>query len=530
MLLALVPVLIMGRRVGQSTELNYQDYWPALMQITNADGSVHLRGFLSYVNEHPFVVPHVIFYLDTKLLDGTNRELGYFSLAMAVISLLLIWRLLPERWSLLGRALLLLGASAVLLCPAGAWNFVRGMSGTSWITANAFALAAILAARRSRTTWALVLAALSILSYGTGFGAPVAVLVVALLRRDSRWRWLLPLGMLLGALAVYKLTAHGGSTGTGLGHDPGLLAQTFLSNLATLWDPAAGSLGLLVGAGALVLTGFLAYAYWIDRQAYVDLIPWWGVVAYSLFAAALISVGRSEVFQGDGAQSRYVSLSALLWIALAVIGIRLVRSPRELAARVAVAAATVLLFWGASPSLFAVAVAQSPRQDEIAAGLRFGATDPFVAQIYQPQEQIKRLKALGSYPFTADYTVGCGLKPDDVVDLSKVQALPASLFPTNGAIDSDVVTGNTRRITGWVNRGGPAKCALVVDQSGKLVGGGTTAVNRTDVRAANPTAPLSSGFDVVTPASQTGAQLVLGFSDGLFTVPAAAKADASAPK
>ena len=138
----------------------------------------------------------MVYYLDAKLLNGTNHELGFFSLLMALASMVIVWLLLPRSWNPLIRGLILVAASAAMFCPSGAWNFVRGMSGTAWLTANVFALLGILLANRGRTVLAVLVAALALLTYGTGFGVPVALIVVALLRRDRRWRWLLPLGLL----------------------------------------------------------------------------------------------------------------------------------------------------------------------------------------------------------------------------------------------------------------------------------------------------------------------------------------------
>ncbi len=509
----------MARKVGRSTQLNYQDYWISLSRFIRPDGSLHVRGLFTYQNEHPFLVPQIIYYIDAKLGAGTNHELGYFSILMGIASVLLLAWLLPSRWQGLNRGIWVAALSFVVFCPAGAWNFVRGMSGTAWLTANVFALIAIVFAVRGRTIWAVVFAALALLTYGTGFGAPVALIVIALLRKDKRWQWLLPGGLLFGALVVYKLTAHGGTTGKPLGRDPSLLTQTFLSNLSTLWDSSGGAIGVLAGAAGLIVLAACFAAYWRDQDRYSDLIPWFGVTAYALTAAALISLGRSEVFEGDGAQGRYVSLSALFWIALAVIVVRTVPNPRDLVVRIGVVVAAIAVFWASSGTLVNTAVSQNASQDEIAAGLQVGATDPFTSRVYLPQQQIQRLKALGNYPFVSSYTFGCGLKPGGSIDMSKVKQLPAAMFPKGGSLDDDSITGNTRQAKGWIVRNPPADCVIFVDGSGKIVGAGSAQIPRQDVVNANPKAPLSSGFEAVTPSSQTGATLVLGFADGFFTLP-----------
>ncbi|MDT0260351.1 hypothetical protein [Jatrophihabitans lederbergiae] len=522
-LAALVPALIMARRVHQTTQMQYLDYWSSLLRFTNPDGSIHPRGFFSYQNEHPFVITQIVYYVDAKFLTGSNHELGYFSILAAVASLVIVWRLLPGRWSSLTQGLVVLAASAIMFCPTGAWNFVKGMSGTAWLTANVFALLAVLLARRQRTALALVAAALSILTYGTGFAAPVAIIAVAVLRRDRWWRWALPTGLLFGTLIFYKLTANGTATGQPVGHDPGLLLQTFLTNLSTLWDPTGGSIGLVAGAAGLLVLGVGFGTYWQNQEEYADLIGIWGVAVYSIGASVLISLGRSEVFTGDGAQARYVSLSALFWISVLVVGVRLARVQRELIVRAGAAVAAIAVFWGASPALYAATIAESPLQNAMAAGVRFDATDPFVVRMQTPAAQIPRLKALHSYPFVGNYTLGCGLKPDATLNPATLGQLPAAQFPGAGKVDKNQLVGGTREIDGWIYRAGhKLKCVAIIDSTGKIVGGGAGLMLRTDVPMLYSTYPDDTGFQAVTPSSESTVTLVLGFDDGLFTLPATA--------
>lgn len=522
LVLAAFPVLLMTRRVSQATQMNYQDYWDAMLRITDPNGGLKVRGLFTYQNEHPFFVPQVIYYLDARLGTGSNRELGYFAVLMALVTLFLLWRLLPAAWSGFTRAGLLAVASLFTLCPTGAWNFVKGMSGTAWLTANVFALLAILLAWRGRTIPATVLALIAIASYGTGFAAPVAVIAVLVLI-GQRWRrWAIPLAALLVSLVVYKATNSGGPSSAGIGHDVALLLQTFLTNLSTLWDPTGGSLGLLAGAGGLAAVALCFVQFWQRRDELADLVPWWGVTVYALSASALISIGRSAVFAGDGAQARYVSLSALFWTALVVIALRTAPSPRQVLTRAAAAGVAVLVFWGASPALMQAAVGQAPRQDLLAAAVRFQAAEGFSSIMAQPDQQIQRLQALHDYPFVSGYTVGCGLKPGASVDLSKVQPLPASVVTQQRvAIDADKTLGNAHDISGWVYRAGfPTQCAILVDSSGKVVGGGSDDTIRTDVQDANPGFPIDLGFEVVAPVTSGPATLLLGFSDGLYSLPA----------
>ena len=515
--LALLPAIYTIRKVHQSPLMPFQDYWTSLVRITNPDGSLHLRGLFSYQNEHPFFVPNVVYYLDARFFDGTNRVTGYYSVFAAILTVVLLRVILPRQWSPLARASATLAISTIVFCPSGLWNFVRGMSGAAWLSANVLAIAAIVLASRRRTIPAVIVAAFSILSYGTGFGAPIAISLVALLRRDRWWRCALPVGLLAAASIVYALTSNGGSTGTSSTRDPALFASTMLSNLGMLWDPSGGPTALLFGAFGLLLLAVTLAMTW-RRNDLADLIPWWGVATYSIVAAALISLARSEVFGGDGVQGRYASLSALFWIAVIVVTLRVYLARRPLALQVGAVSAIALVFLAGSPPLMQQAVSTDPKQDLLATAARVNAAGPFAPIFPYRQLVIPRLEALGDYPFDSKYSLGCGgLVPGDTIDTTKLRTLQVSYQNgTAGHFDTDAITADARRMTGWIRRGAMTpKCVLIIDAAGKIVGGGTGNVIRADL----PGVRTNVGFDAVAPSSALDARLVIGYDDGLWLDP-----------
>jgi hypothetical protein len=520
---AALPVLLMLRRVHSAPSMQYADYWTTLIRITNLDGTLRLRGLFTYQNEHPFFVPNLLYYLDARLLSGNNRELGYYSILMALVSAALLWRFVPKVWSATTRAAMFVVITGMLFIPSGAWNFVRGMSGTAWLTANVFAMLAILLEWRGRTISATVLAGVAIASYGTGFAAPIAVTAIALWRREKPWRIALPAGVLVVALGIYKLTANGGSSGKP-SHDPGLFTSTFLSNLGMLWDSTGSTSSLLIGAAGILLVVMAVSSVLNRRAEFADLTPWFGVGTYAVFASLLISYGRTDSADGVGASSRYASLSALFWLAVLIISVRVLLARQQVAVRVGVVALAVAVCWAASPSLLSSAVSEQPAQKALAAAVAVNATDSAIGQIYLPQQQIPRLKALKDYPFDGSFQLGCGsLKPGDSIDPSTVRTYPASAFPKDGAI-IDAVTANTRRVAGWLYRFGfSMQCAFLIDASGKIVGAGSPGTNRGDVAAAFPGYPADLGFEAYVPTSAGAAKLVIGFQDGFWSLPPEAR-------
>ncbi|MEP6852828.1 MAG: hypothetical protein ABJA87_09260 [bacterium] len=513
---ALLPVLYLAHRIHQAPLMPFQDYWTTLARITNPDGSIHLRGFLSYQNEHPFVVPNVLYYLDARFLQGTNTALGYYALAIGVLSVAILRSFIPPTWSPAARAWMTAAISVLLLSPSGLWNFVRGMSGAAWLTANLFGLLAVLLAVRARPWLALAAAALAIASYGTGFAAPVAIIVVIVASRQRARYWICAAALLAAALAVYARTANGGTTGTGASHDVVLVSRTFLTNLGMLWDPDAGSVAVISGAVGLAVLVLSFVSAW-SRGTATELLAWWGVGAYAVAASGLISVGRGEVFGGDGSQGRYASLSALFWVTVLMVIVHSVLAHQRVMVRGAVVAVTALCIVASSNALAQRAVSEHGAQRVLAAAVRIGHANAFPARMFMAQQQIPRLKALGDYPFVDSYDFGCGHKPGDVIDVSKVRSLPVPKGANLGAIDSDALTVDSRRWVGWVRRAGkPLQCVLVVDARGTVIGGGAVSLSRPDINATVPGLAGALGFEAVGPADVAGARLILGFDDGFF--------------
>ncbi|MFL6129091.1 MAG: hypothetical protein ACJ73E_08490 [Mycobacteriales bacterium] len=542
-MLALLPLLGVLRLVMTAPLMPYQDYWDALYRITNPDGSPHWRGFFTYQNEHPFTIPSVIFYLGARLGDGDNRTLGYYTVLVVAVSVVLLRRLLPRAWSPMARAWVTVAIGFVLFCPAGLWNFVRGMSGTAWLTANLFAIVAILLATRRWTVLAILAACLAVLSYGTGFGAFVGIAVVAFVLRQGRWRVLTPLGLLAVTAVIWIATSHGGTSGGGISRNPALLASTLLSNLGLLWAPTVTEMGVLLGAAGLAVLAVAGGVVWRRRTVPApagpdagtmdagtmdagtmdagtahddELAPWWGLAGYAVAAAALISLGRSETFGGVGVQSRYVSLPALFWVAVSVVALRVLLSRQLLMTQLTVIAGAVLVFYAQSIPLAGQAVAEEPAQQLLATAVRLDAADSFGARFQRPNEVVPRLKALGHYPFNGRYSLGCGgLTPGDTIDLAG--ARPVS--PTAARIDSDVLTVDSRYLRGWLRTTDQVRCVLLVDRAGKVVGGGTFGFSRPDV-AATTGRSRGVGWEAIAPPQQKDVRVVVGFDSGYRTVPA----------
>ena len=150
-LLALLPPLLMFRMVRKSSDLQWFDYWTILPRIVNPDGSLAIRGLLTFTEGHILAGPQRhLFWLNVRFFDGVNRTLGYYVIAVVLAQVLVLRAALPRaldigQWWYSG---LVIGISILLFAPQGVWNFTRAMSGTAWLTANLFSVAAIVLAAR----------------------------------------------------------------------------------------------------------------------------------------------------------------------------------------------------------------------------------------------------------------------------------------------------------------------------------------------------------------------------------------------
>lgn len=164
-LFALLPVIATVMDVSKALRLQLLDYLHVLLRITNTDGFLNIPGLRFLQNEHPLVLPSLVYWLDARLFDGDNRVLGYFAVVVAALTVVLLRAALPAHLPHVVRACLVVGTSALVFSLHGLHNFTLGMSGTAWLTANLIVVAALLLAVRDRWWFAWAAGVLACLSY-----------------------------------------------------------------------------------------------------------------------------------------------------------------------------------------------------------------------------------------------------------------------------------------------------------------------------------------------------------------------------
>jgi hypothetical protein len=530
---AVIPPVAMVLLVLASSKLQWFDYWSIFPRVTNPDGSLAPRRLFSYHEGHILAVPSVIYWLNYKVTSGLNTALGLFAVALAAAQVLMLRVLLPKA-KLIGQwwvTVLFVVITALLFASQGAHNFSRAMSGTAWLLANFFAVAAILVVSRG-SRWAIPVAiasgVLATLSYGTGLMTWPAVLVAVFLiyRRIGAAHVLLATASAISIgwfFLFYESPGSQSSVGVDL-VDMGRRTAQVLGS-ALIPDPTGA---MVTGVVAVVAAGFLvARAAALERR---DAAPWIALVVYAVLGALMIGVARGGVVGDDiGTTSRYFSLSALCWCGLAVLAV-IVRphDVRLLGAGLVVAG---LAFVGGQPTV-AQMRASVPQQDELAIAMRLGVSQnyPFFWGFdrYRPL-----LESIGHYPFSDEFDADCG-------------RLGESVDPGDVRVSGDGVTGHVDqfgppynaaevRIRGWVDSTeGAVDCVLVVDGRNEVIGAGAYGIERSDLVAAGGTGSgnYDVGFVAVAPSGSSEYRVVVQLSEDTLvelpeTLPAQPTGDAT---
>lgn len=526
--LAVVPPMLMVREVLRAPRMHFFDYWWVLLDITRDDGSLRPEALLGFRNEHPFVLPSLLFWLSARYGNGLNQPLGLVIVAFGIGCVLLVWAMLPSRTGRWQRAGLVVAASVLVFNPHGLHNFVRSMSGASWLLAMLLVLLALFAAQRDHPVLAALAGITASISYGTSFAVWPALALVAWMRGNRR-RWIAaPLvlgGLVVGAWLVLRGPQGGG--GSAPTDDPAQVLLTGLSMLGMLWTGTEATTATLAAVAGLVLLAVLLPRVLHQPQDRRDSAVWWGLAVYAVGCAVMIAGSRAAFGDSAGLQSRYNSVAAALWIALLVIVVTW--SPRPglpSAALFGTILATVSL--GAP-------VAQSIRDDApnqrlLAVAARIGVPDPFADRFPEPDRLLPRLSALGHYPYSDEFSLGCpdGVDIDSRVNTATWRSPSVSSYrePRPGGFDvllnveTDQVHGRARMVEGWAISGiERAQCVAVLDPEGTVVGGGVVDIPRPDAESETLGTEIGLGFRAVCRTDAGPLRVAFRFPDGWWIRP-----------
>ena len=504
-LLALVPAAAMAIEVSKAPELHFVDYWYALVRFVNLDGGLNFLGLFKASNEHLIAIPSLLYYGDATIFGGNQRILGYLDVLIAIATVVLIRFAIPKTLPPVVRASIVLMSSALIFSLHGLHNFTHAMSGAAWLTANLISVGALLFAVKGKWWPAWGMALLGSITYGTAFAAWPSLALIAIMRKEPMWRRVLPLAA--GAVIVVGwMSVNHNAAGSGTESDIGTAIFGLLAVVGHIW--AANNTGFAVLAGAIVLGGYGALAT-VKAARAPELHFWWGLGCHGFFGSAMIAISRIDFGLDYSQHSRYTSVSVLMSLPLlvligAVVHTFAARHWRKIAVAFAVA--------GITGFALGVPTADSVRAEDVdheveSVALRAGYLNAFGWALPPAGHQlVPRLQALGHYPFNDDFTLGCG-GPElgDRIDLAGVKEMtPPSGGRTPrqpaGTVDKVVPKPGAQLVYGWATGvSDPVRCTVLVDSSGKIVGGGVSDRVRSDIAQQLLGINADTGFGMVGP-------------------------------
>jgi len=503
--LALIPLVRMVQLILDGSALQYNDYWIMLPNFANADGSLSVSGLFEFQN-HPVVIPQLVYWLNIQLLHGSNISLGFIDVALALgtiaVIVVVIMRSSMRPWE---RMVMVVLTSTLLFSMVGSWNYVKAMSGTAWFSANLFAVVAVYLRSRGRVCWAFGLGVLAAVSYGTGVVVWLALIAAGIVLRPPRawWRELPYAGAFVVTFLWYRSTGESNTSSPAL--KAGLDAAADL-----LVQPLGIHTGITTALGYVMFAVMVGLAiFCVVKVRTPTTAAFAGITAFGVLATVLLGYGRYEIILYFGEQSRYTSLPALAWIGFAGLAFGVVdslrtpaREPADRGRRLALAGTAIgvaiCVVVGAFATLSGSDTADEMRRTrdgqflrEIA--LRSGAYpdgSPYLAGALVnkglgPIDGI--LRSTSHYPYVDGWDLDCGLLGKEVPGIGDDPGpadAPAKVKPS-------ALLRDTVEISGRAGIDDPIRCIVVVGPDDVAVGAGT-------VLTPDPAAPTADGAGAFT--------------------------------
>jgi hypothetical protein len=489
LVLALIPVVRMALLVRSSAVLQYSDYWLLLPHYTNPDGGLRWAGLFEFeFQNHPVVVPMLVYWLNLHFFAGSNVALGVFVLLLG-IGLLALVGLVLRRSDLrpVDQMVLFVLASCLIFTPNGAWNYGIAMSGTAWLGAGLIGVGAVYLRSRDRPVLAFAAATLAVFTYATGLMVWPGVVAAGLCRRPPR-EWWRELPFVAGFVATYLWYKQVQTTG--LEADlpwPNVLdGGRLLARLLAFPFGATGTLAewiggvLLVGTVALVVWGIL----WSRSKSAA---MWVGIAVFGLLATLSLAFGRYTFITYFGNSNRYTSVPTVALIGSAGLLITAIQEHRERQPAASPRTRADAFGWVAlgafSVGAIVASVTGGPHLDD----MRKRVSDQELREIALHLDIADRTRYLAGYetsvtdllvhldhhPFNGGWDLDCGLI-DQTPEVSGAPSPPAGEVLSARHL---LLLGDAVEITGRIDEDLPIVCVIVLDEQGRVIGAATLHVD-----------------------------------------------------
>ncbi len=323
---ALVLCLVLGYGVN----IPYADQWDFIGYLTLLqDGRLRVADLFSLHNEHRMVFPKLLMLALARATGWNVVAEMLTSVAMVVAGLLLLVKLARPILDRAGRAAEIWAAftiSAMLFSLMQWENWLWGWQ-IQWFLAVLAAVATVAFATwslQSPRPWMHVsgaVAAAIVCQLSIASGAAIWVAAGAILGFHRGWRRILPVWAIAAIVVTalylvgYVRPPHHPSPLVALQHP-----VSFLIYLANYLSGPLGRSAMIGLAATLAFIGLAAIAAVRHRREPELFMPWIALGAFTGANAVLTGVGRVGFGPEQALESRYVTISMLMSIALIPLG------------------------------------------------------------------------------------------------------------------------------------------------------------------------------------------------------------------
>lgn len=321
--LAVIPLLLLVLRRGVNVPYWDEWEWAQLVYAAHTHTLTFAQLWAPH-NEHRLLIPNLLMLaLDAAGGWNVTRE-QIVSLVVLSLSQLAVWALICRTIARPRRGICFLVSTLLLMGLAQYENLEWGFQ-LAWFICDLGLVVAVWSLTvpsrgPGAVLTALVAATIASVSSSQGLLVwPAGLIAIVLVPRrlvSTAIAWIF-----IGACvtALVRAGVHGPDVGhAGLTH-PGQLALYTISYLGAPMAVSFGSVWPAV-AGGLLLAGFAGLAIVTARAPLarrVRLAPWIAIGTYPLLCAAVTATARSGFGVDQALSSRYISIGALAWVALA---------------------------------------------------------------------------------------------------------------------------------------------------------------------------------------------------------------------
>lgn len=349
--LAAIPLLLLVSMLWNfAVDVPYWDQWDLVPYFQlGEEGRLGIRALWQQHSEHRLLVPRAIMLALARLTGWDTRYEMAVSVALACVTGLILAglhrrsaaraQIAPAAWAI--------PLFALVLFSLRQWeNWIWGWQLQIHLNVCAVVAGTALLASSGRRalalTGAVALGLVAQYSFASGlFYWPAVGLVIALDPHGRARRLLAWTGAAAACIAsyLYGYVKPGWTPdiGTFLAQPSGLVAY-FLAYLGAPLTPEGDSPAIIAWAVTAGGVGLVVLAGLVRGKAAALAPPYLALSAYAILAAAATGVGRLGLGPSQALISRYVTISQLLWLAIAaLLGLRASRAARAAAAAIALA-------------------------------------------------------------------------------------------------------------------------------------------------------------------------------------------------